>query len=105
MRRRAAVPAALTALGLWAGAAPAQEERPAPPERDGPEASALPRLPPDGLLSVLAAGVPTELPLGLLRGTASMVEGALRQAEGAIVPIPPDAVLGDERDPLGKTEP
>jgi hypothetical protein len=97
--------AALSALTLYAGAAPAQDKRTPPPDRDRLEASTVPRLPPEGLLPALVAPLQPRVALALVRGAAGVVEGALRQAEGAIVPITPDAVLGRERDPLGKGAP
>jgi hypothetical protein len=62
----------------------------------------IPRIAPQEGLDELVASLPRELGLTLLRGAAGLVEAAVQQAQGAVVPIVPDPVLGRPDDPLGK---
>ena len=69
-----------------------------------PDASP-PRIAAGGVVSRAVEWLPVHLPLELLRGVRELALGVVGQAEGMLVPIAPDAVLGSEKDPLGRREP
>ena len=76
--------------------------------RSAGRGEAAPPLPQTGSADSLAdliEALPLELPLEAVRRVSELVERAVRQTQGAVIPIAPDATLGRPGDPLGRRSP